>query len=159
MPNSAGGGEAPDWPAEDVMSRPAREALPQLPPPPALPPPPQVVPPPWVLGWGGHLRGPRTRPLHSRLSPPPPISPRQRSTSPGLREHSLLSLRRAKGRPVRPDRAPPRPAPPRPGAPLFPPALPAPPCPSPRPPWGRAGGGGGAEPGLRVRPPRSRRPD
>lgn len=45
MPNSAGGGEAPDWPAEDVMSRPAREALPQLPPP-ALPPPPQVVPPP-----------------------------------------------------------------------------------------------------------------
>lgn len=52
MPNSAGGGEAPDWPAEDVMSRPAREALPQLPPP-AVPPPPQVVPLPWVLGWEG----------------------------------------------------------------------------------------------------------
>lgn len=39
MPNSAGGGEAPDWPAEDVMSRPAREALPQLPPPRPAPAP------------------------------------------------------------------------------------------------------------------------
>lgn len=33
--NSARGGETHDWPGEDVMSRPAREALPQRSPPPA----------------------------------------------------------------------------------------------------------------------------
>jgi hypothetical protein len=55
---SFGGGEAPDWCAEGVMSRPAGEALPRQPPP-APPPPPQVVPPPtWARGMGAALGDP-----------------------------------------------------------------------------------------------------
>lgn len=66
--NSARGGETHDWPGEDVMSRPAREALPQRSPP-APPPPPQVVPPPLVLGLGGHLWGPWTQLRFTGSSP------------------------------------------------------------------------------------------
>lgn len=81
-------------------------------PPPALPPPPQVVPPPWVLGWGVSLRGPQTRPLHSRLPPPPP-HPGDRVHRVGWKSlHASPSGERRGARcaPIVPRLAPPRPA-------------------------------------------------
>lgn len=128
MPNSAGGGEAPDWPTEDVMSRPAREALPQLPPHPPCPRPHRWCRRPGCWAAGGALGDPGFG-LCTPGSPRPPPHPGEGTHRVGWKEPARLSLWRAKGRPVRPDRAPPRPAPPRPGAPFFPPALPAPPLP------------------------------
>lgn len=144
MPISAGGGEAPDRRAEGLMSRPAGEALPQHP----RPRPHRWCRHPGRWAWGTRPQGPR----HGSRAPRQPRLPRAvrssaRASGPIPGGSRRSAPRRALGRAApRPSRSA-RPAP----------ARPAPP--PPRQPRGRAGGRGGAEPGLRACQPRSVPPD
>uniref|UniRef100_A0A096NEU9 Glypican-1 n=2 Tax=Papio anubis TaxID=9555 RepID=A0A096NEU9_PAPAN len=133
MPISAGGGEAPDWGAGGVMSRPAGEALPRAPSAPV--PAPTGGATALGAGRGGPPSGtPAAAPRSP--APPPPAGDRQ-SRAAGRALWVPESQRSAQCAPAG---APaPRPAPP--GAPSPSPTPALPPCPAPLLSRGRRGAG------------------